>query len=162
MGRGTLARFIAAVGAVFAAVLGCCVLAAAGTAALNAGAESLAYLDLSDTRYWRDASVLGARGFLFIGYAAAHAALCWRPADGRVIAARLVFTAAGGAAAVQMVLSALNAPPSPGCGMKWLPDLAPFLLAAGFAAVEVAAWAGWWFGGTGRAEHVVAPDPRRQ
>jgi hypothetical protein len=88
MRSGTLARFIAAVGVVFAAVLGFWVLAAAGTAALDAAAESLAYLDLPDARYWRDASVLGARGFALIGYAAAHTAFCWRPRNGLAIAAR--------------------------------------------------------------------------
>jgi hypothetical protein len=138
-----LAQVIAASGAMIAAVLGVCLFVGAGAAALDAVADSLAYLELSDARRWRDAGVFGARGSALVGYAVAHAIFCWRPADGRAIAARAIVTATGCTAAVLMLRSILNAPPTPGCGMKWLADLAPFVLAAGFAVVEAAAWWGW-------------------
>ena len=156
MGRA-LAQFVAAVGAVFAATLGMCGLVAAGSVALDAATESLAYLDLSNARDWRHAAVCGTRAIALIGYAAAHAAFCWRPSSGRAIVARAAFTVAGGVVAVLMVRSVLNAPPSPGCGMEWLADLAPFLFTAGFAAVEVAAWAGRWTS-VRQAEPGAAPD----
>jgi hypothetical protein len=146
---------------VFAATLGICGLVAAGSVALDAATESLAHLDLSNTRDWRQAALFGTRAIALIGYAAAHAAICWRPSSGHAIVARAAFTVAGGVVAVLMVRSVLNAPPSSGCGMKWLADLAPFLIAAGFAAVEVAAWVGWWVGGVRPAELDAAPDSAR-
>ena len=68
---------------------------------------------------------------------------------------------AGGVVAVLMVRSVLNTPPSPGCGMKWLADLAPFLFATGFAIVEAAAWSGWWAGRAKPAEPLGAADTGR-
>jgi hypothetical protein len=158
MEREAIAQIIAGVGWAVVTVLGVCLLVAAGSAALDAAAETLAYLDLPDDRRWRDAAVFGARAFALLGYSAAHMIFCCRPADGRAVAARAVFTAAAGTLAVLMVQSALNAPPSPGCGMKWLADLAPFLFATGIMVVETAAWVGWW---AGRAERGAAPDPAR-
>ena len=141
MGAAAFARVGASVAVVFAAVLGICAIVVAVGQLFSS-----ASLDVSDVRHWRHIGALGASGFALVGYAAAHAAFYRRPGSGRAIAVRATFTLAGGVAAVLVVRSALNAPPSPGCGMKWLADLAPFLFAAGFAAVEVAAWVGWWAG----------------
>ena len=144
MGVARLAWFAAVATAVVAAVAGVCALGAAA-----AHLFSSASLDLSDTRHSRHMAALAATGVALLGYATAHAALCRRPADGRAVAARAVFTAAGCTIAVLMVRSALNAPPSPDCGMKWLADLAPFLFATAIVIVEAAAWVGR-FGGAGR------------
>jgi hypothetical protein len=154
MGIAGFARLVAGAVALLAAALGVCALVAAANHLLSS-----ASLDTSDTRHWRQIAALGAVGIALLGYAAAHAAVCWRPADARAIAARGVFTVAGLATAGLMVRSALNAPPEPGCGMKWLADLAPFLFAAALPVVEAAAWAGWWAGRRGRANPGAALDP---
>ena len=151
MCTAAIARIIAVAGATLTAVFGVCMLGAA--------AESLSYLEMPDAHDWRRAAVGGASGIMLIGYAAAHAALCLWPQSVRALAARAAFTVAGGAAVALAVRSAPNAPPSPGCGMKWLADLVPFVFAVGFAAVETAAWAGWRAGGARQAEPGAAPDP---
>jgi hypothetical protein len=138
MGIAALARFSASLAAVFAAGTGVCALVAAADRLF-----SLASLDLSDTRHWRHVVLYGAFGFTLVGYAAGHVTFCRRPTDGRAIAVRAIFTAAGGTVAVLIMHSALNASPYPGCGMKWFADFAPFLFAAGFVVVEIAAWSGW-------------------
>src|SRR5262249_23202765 len=134
---------IAALGSVCAAMLGIAGLVAPGSAVRNAATYSLAYLDLSNTDDWRRAAVAGARASPLVGYAVVHAIFCWRPRSRWPILARATFTVAGCVVAVRLMHFVITAPPERGCGMKWLADLAPFLLAAAFAAVEFAAWRSW-------------------
>jgi hypothetical protein len=140
MGVARLAWFGAVVAAMVAALTGACALAAAAYQLFSS-----ASLDLSDTRHWRHVAALAVIGLALLGYATAHAALCWRPADGYAVAARAVFTAAIGTVVVLMVRSVMTtSPSSDDCGMKWLADLAPYLCSTGLVIVETAAWVGWW------------------
>ena len=146
-----IARIIAVAVAMFAAVLGVCMLGAA--------ANSLLYLELPDAHDCGRIAVGGASGLMLIGYAAAHSALCLWPQSVRALAARAAFTVAAGVSVALAVRSALNAPQSPGCGMKWLADLVPFVFAVGVATVEAAAWAGWRADATTQSEPGASPDP---
>ena len=150
MGSATLARGCASTVAIFAGGAGLTTFVAALYWLL-----SLSSLDLSDSRHWQHVIALAMSGTILMAYAVVHAIFWWRPMSYHATAARATFTLAGG---VLLTRSVVYTPPTQGCGMAWLANLAPLVMITGFVVVEFAAWVGWWDASNLATEPVTTVD----